>query len=132
MPAEPGLQPASDHRGNGGRNTENHGDMRHQALRLMTRIEVANNRSSYHHPCSGGQALHGAKEQQVIDVIRKHAADRGQYKRHQRHQNHRPAPECIRQRAMQQHHQCKRQQIHAQGLLQLNRRGMQAFPHIRK
>jgi len=124
-PAEPGLQPAAEHRRHRRGHGEHHGDLRNQALCRWPIVQVANNRPADDNTGTAGHPLQRPQQPEVFDACRQHAAGRGQRKEGDRDENHPPPAQGIRDRAMPERHQRERQQVRGQRLLDLQGRGVE-------
>jgi len=116
-PRAPAEDPATHDRRDRRRDAEDHRHLAHQPLRVVPVARIADHRASDDEADAGGQALHAAEQQQRAHVGGQRAAHRGQQEDEQATQDHPPAAEGVRQRAVHQAHQRIRQQVDADGLL---------------
>ena len=126
-PAEQGLQPAADDRGDGRGQRKHHGDLRHQALGGGTVVQVADDGPADDHAGPGGDALHGAPEPQVFDTGGQRTAGRGEGKQAEGDENDLAPAEAVGNGAMPEGHRGEGEQVDGQGLLNLQRRRVQFF-----
>lgn len=129
-PAEQGLQPAADDRGDGGGQREHHGDLRHQALGLGAVEQVADDGPADDDARPGGDALHGPPEPQLLDAGGQHAAGRGDGEQADGDQDDLAPPEAVGNGAVPQGHQGEGEQVGRQGLLHFQRRRLQLFADL--
>jgi hypothetical protein len=83
-------------------------------------------------PAPVARPLQRPEKDQVRDVGGQRTAHRGQREHRHPGQHHRPASEAVGQRAVKQAHEGEREQIGRQGLLDLQRRGLQIGRNARK
>ena len=126
-PAEKGLQPATDHRGDGWRQCEHHRHLRHQALGSSAIKQVADNGPADDDAGAGRHALHRAPEPQVLDACGERAARRGDGEQTEGDKDDVAAAKAVRNGAMPQGHQRERKQIDGQRLLDFEWRGVEFF-----
>ena len=131
-PAEPGLKPAADDRGHCRRDGEDHQDLRHQPLRLVALVAVADDGAPDDHADAGEQALHRTEEEKRADARRQRATHRSERKARHARQNRPPPPKRVGNRAMEQHHARVRQEIRRQRLLDMELRGAERIGHCGK
>ena len=62
MPAKPLVPPAAEHGWNRGGDGENHSNVRHDPLRVVTFVHIAHHRATHNQPGAGGDPAQGAKE----------------------------------------------------------------------
>ena len=124
-------QPA-DQRCHGRRDAEEDRHLRHHALGIGQRKQVADDGARNHHTGARADTLQGAKEHQLTDRLRQRAAHRGQREQRDAGQQYRAAPEAVGQRAMEEVHDREAEQVARQRLLHLHRRGADGRGDARK
>ena len=110
-PAEQGLQPAADERGDGRGQREHHGDLRHQALGLGTIKEVSDDGPADDDAGAGRHALHGPPEPQLLDTGGDGATGRGQAEQGERSENDPASAKTVGNGTVPQGHHRKGEQI---------------------
>ena len=132
MPAEGGLQPATDHRGHRGGDAEHHRDQGHHPLGFRPRKAVLHHGTRQHHADAGTDTLQGTRQQQGLDAVGKDGEHRGRSIEEHRSQHHRPPPERIGQGAGKQHGDGHDTDVDAERLLHRHRRDLQIGDDGRK
>src|SRR4051812_1032175 len=77
-PAEPFMEPAAEHRSDRGRDGENHRDLRHHALPVMTFVNIPHHRASDDESSARGDPLQRAKKPEYLNGWSQRAADGSQ------------------------------------------------------
>ena len=123
------IQPSTNNGRHCRRHTKVDGDLAHHLLRLRRGKHVADDRARHHNACAGRQSLQCPKQHQLLHSLRQGAACRSQREHGDTPKHHRPAPETVSQRAMEQVHESKAEQVCRKRLLHLYRRGVQVRCH---
>ena len=103
-PAEDVEHHAAQDRRDRRRDPEHERHLRHEPLGFRTLEAVPYDRAAHDQACAGRQPLQHAEQPQRFDVARDGAAERRERVHDETAQHHGPAPECVGQRAVPEHH----------------------------
>lgn len=131
-PAEQGLQPAADDRGDGRGNGEHHGDLRHQALSRRAVEEVADDGAADHDAGAGSDALHGAPEPELLDAGGKGTARRGEPEQGEGDEDDAAPAKAVGNGAVPQGHHGEGEQVDRERLLDFKLAGAELGRDIRE
>ena len=121
MPVGMRIEKTADQRRHRRRDAEIDGHLRHHALRIGRREHVPDDRARDHHAGARRHALQRAEEHQLGNRLAERTAHGRQREHRHPGQHHRASAQAVGERAVEEVHHRKAQQIAGQRLLHLHR-----------